>query len=167
MHAPLEPPPGYEDEVTLRSVLPGLRGVPPIQSREHFMAIARAAWKLYRHQYIPNPDLVAEEKVEAAKAAEKRRVDEERRKKYEREAIAQGRDLATKAYESLPDSKDALQNRLDVLNVSLEQFIVGFTETSTGATTLFGNRPYRDILVDPSNAPVVYKAVTTDLDEGG
>jgi hypothetical protein len=165
MHAPLPPIPGYEDELSLRSAFPGLRSVKPIESREHFMAVARAAWKLYRHQYIPAPDIIAEEEAAAAKEAENRRVAEERRKAAEREAIAEGRVLAKKAYDALPDSHEALQDRLDVLNVSLEQFMVGFTETSTGTTTLFGDRPYRDCLVDSTNSPVVYKAVDSDTDE--
>lgn len=164
MHAPLQPPPGYEEDTTLRTVLPGLRGVPPIQSAAHFRAVAAAAWKLYRHQYIPDAEILAEEAAAAEKEKERQRRREERRREYEARALAEGRKLATAAYDKLPDSTSALENRLDVLNASLDQFMQGFTETSTGATTLFGERPYQDAVVDPDNAPVVYKV---EADGGG
>jgi hypothetical protein len=165
MHAPLRPPPGYEDMLTVRSVLPGLASVEQIQSPAHFMTVLRAAWKLYRHQWVPDADIVAEEKAAAEKAAELQRIGEERRRRQQQKAAAEAGQVAAIAYDALPDSKETLQDRLDVLNYSLEQFMVGFAETSTGATTLFGSRPYRDVLVHPANAPVVFRVVAREGDE--
>lgn len=168
MHAPLHPPPGYEEDVSLRSAFPGLRSTPPIRSAPHFREVAVLAWRLYRHQYVSDPEIAAAEAAAEAKEAHRRRRRDERRREYERRALAEGRELAAVAHDKLPDSTTALENRLDVLNVSLEQFMLGFTETSTGATTLFGERPYQDAVVDRGNAPVVYNVVKAAVEgEGG
>lgn len=155
MHTPLEPPPGFQHEASLRGIAPGL-DVTPIRSPEHFMRVLRAAWKLYKHQYIPDPELVAEEKAKAEEEARVRDVADRKRRRKEEEALREARDLGNIAYDALPKSKEDVQNRLDVINASLDQFMKGFNEVLSGETSIFGNRSYNETLVREDNKPVIY-----------
>lgn len=157
MHRPLEPPPGYEKYATLRASSPGLESVPPITSWSHFRDVLRAAWKMYKHSYFPDPEIIAKEEEERKEEERLKKLERAKRKRVQKKLRREGEEVLGIVHDSLPDSQKAIEERLDILNVSLEEFISGYRETSSGATTLFGATRYNEDAVRPENAPVVYR----------
>lgn len=163
MHTPMNVPPGYEEFATLRSNLPGLAAVPPIKSWAHFKLVFRAAWRMYKHDYFPDPELAAKEEDEQKERKQLEKVEKAKRRRYQKKILADGREVVGIVKDSLPDSQQAFEERLDILNLSLEEFMAGYGETSTGVTSLLGENMYNPDLVRPENPPVVYEASRNGL----
>lgn len=157
MQAPLEPPPGYESFVVGEDVISRLMGGRTIRSWSHFRTTLREGWKLYKHQYFPNPELVEEER--RAEQQREAMIDElgKQRSKSRREIEKEAKSLFEHIKDAAPKSTGELGGRLDILQTAIDEFMIGYTETSTGSTTIFGNHTYNEDLVEPSNPPIVYR----------
>lgn len=166
MHSPMPTPPGFEEELSLRAIFPGLR-VPPIKDFAHFTRIFRAAWRSYRHFYFPIPEIVAEEEAAREKARRRAAVVEARRKRFEGEATEKVKEGARQVLDAMPGTREEVWGRLDVLNDSLSMFMKGFNEVASGETGLFGDKAFHPDVVRKDNKPLVYVVVEEEEGEEG
>jgi hypothetical protein len=157
MHAPLMPPPGYEKYTELREALPGLQDVQPVQSFAHFKILMAESWKLYMHHYIPDPDIVREEEAAEEKKWSKRDADIAAIAKEHAKLRRKTKKIMTNARQHIPMAQEALSGRLAILNESLNEFMVGFKEASSGQVDALGRVRYSPDIIHPENAPLVYR----------
>lgn len=164
MHAPMEPPPGYESYATMREAVPAFSVFQEIHSWSDFKTRLRKAWKLYKHDYFPDPELVAEE--ERAENEHGKMVDELEEQRAHGRRIMKRDVLSLYKYMKAAAPKDTkeLGGRLDILQEAIDQFSLGYSETSSGITTLFGIRSYHPDIIEPDNHPVVYRVDEDSLD---
>lgn len=142
MHAPLEPPKGYEHFHTREAVFPGIAGQKPIESFDHFKKCMRGGLKLYWHHYYPDPEILEQERRAAEKA--EKELDESTDRFAERaaDAVVAGRKRAEETMEAIDDGRPAaqafMQNRLKVFQQGIGEFAAGFQETISGKKNIWG-----------------------------
>lgn len=137
MHRPLEPPAGYEHYYTAKAVFPGLRGTwRKMETWEDHKNALKRAWKLYKHDYIPDPEITEWEKKKNVR--DERRI-ERRRKvivKKGKETFEEGSNMAEQVIQGLhdkrPEMEQILKHRVGVLSESLDEFGKGYQEGYNG-----------------------------------
>lgn len=163
MHAPLEPPPGYEHMHTREAVFPGLRVAKKINSWADFRDIMRGAWKIYMHYFIPDREVERYEQhvlgTRAARKGERAEEAGERAGKTVRKGLELMEDVETVVKRNQPDAERFVRHRLSLVKDAMSEFSEGFAETASGARNLWGHPPYDEDIVRGDNAPVMYKAV--------
>lgn len=173
LHRPLEPPPGYERFHTLEAVFPGLRDNPkPPKDWAEFKRRLRGAWKLYKHDYISDPEITEmEARWEKQKEKKRYRVIAKLHEKSERfvdTSIDKADEIASDVVEGIKEKKPAVQklmkNRVAVLQQALNEFSEGYSEAVSGRRTLWGETPYEEAIVQDDNRPVMYEVENTQDD---
>lgn len=162
MHAPLEPPKGYEHFHTPEAVFPGIAGRKGFDSFDHFKICFRGGLKLYWHHYFPDPEILAQERREAEK--EEKELDESIDHLAQRaaDAVVIGREKTEEAAQALEDSRPAaqafMQGRLKVFQQGIGEFAAGFKETISGEKNVWGQTPEeaQDDEDDDTQARVIY-----------
>lgn len=174
MHRPLQPPPGYERFHTREAVFPGLRDQPkPAKDWAEFRERLRGAWRLYKHDYVPDPEITAREERRARQRQTKReRVAAKLAQKGER-LVRTGLDKAEEAAsgiaEGVRDQRPAverlLKDRVAVLQEALTEFSEGYFEAVSGRRSFWGDYPYNESVVRKDNRPVAYEVVKGDSED--
>lgn len=166
MHRPLEPPPGYEKYHSYEEVFPGLRyKLKKIESWSDLTSSFQNAWRLYRHDFVPDPEITKFEEAMDIDAREKR-------EKAIENALKTGENMATKGVETAKGVADNLaaefedrrpmmervaRDRISVLRDAVHEFAEGYQESVSGEKTLWGEVPYDEDIVRDDNLPVRYK----------
>ena len=165
MHAPLEPPPGYEYYHSTEAVFPGLRAGYKVKTWKDLKFVVNGTWKLYKHHYIPDPE------VEAWLGRITKRDQAKKEERSERvttavasdlhDAVQSARKVASAAKDLQPNAEQFMKERVSLLQESIGEFTAGFKETVTGETNVWGFAPYDIDIIESDNAPVVYSVVST------
>lgn len=169
MHRPLQPPPGYEHFHTKEAVFPGLRNQPKkIESWEQLIDGLRGAWRLYKHDFYPDPEITKIE--ERLQLIEKKKRDRKianlfrRGEAFANKSMDRAQETAADVAEEIQDKRPAFErlvkSRIVVLRKALHEFSEGYYETASGRRTFWGEAPYDEDLVRKDNRPVRYEAVT-------
>lgn len=167
MHRPLQPPPGYEHYHTEEAVFPGRRHkLKKINSLGDLRDQLSKAWRLYKHYYIPDPEMTKWER--GIDIADERRTTKSMWKTLKRgEQMAnRGVDRAGDVFEQVreevknrrPEAEELMKDRVSVLKVALQEFSEGYSEVVSGARSFWGDPPYDEVLVRKDNRPLVCKA---------
>lgn len=167
MHAPLDPPAGYEHYATAEQAFPAMYAVKPFESWQDFVQSMKAAWKLYRHHYIPDPDILAQEEKERQ---ESERANDARIKRA-RESVVSAHGVASDAFSSavdhvnrhIPKTEEDMAHRLNLTQQAIKEFGLGFSEASSGAVDIFGKRLVPPDALRDDNKPVLYAPDSDDV----
>lgn len=151
MHRPLEPPPGFEHMLTPKAVFPGLRRTwMKKNSLDDYVQGFKRAWRLYKHQYIYDPEMAKLE--ESWDILEGKRADRraEAVAKKGKEAVQKTMDIAGSFAENIrergPDAKHVLEDRIVVLNEALNEFSKGYNEAREGKYQFWTDEDDKDDL---------------------
>lgn len=138
-----------------------------VESWGDFKERLRGAWRLYKHDYIPDPEIAKLEErfLETDQKTRDRRV--AKMFKKGEAMLSQGRDSAQAAAETVaeeirekrPAAEVFVRNRVEVLRKALSEFSEGYYESANGKRNFWGELPYNEDLVRKDNPPVIYEAV--------
>lgn len=168
LHAPLEPPKGYEQFHTLEAVCPGYADLVWPKSFEHAKELLIGGWRIFKHSHGYHDPEVAEwfRKAEERdnKIAEKRA---EHVAKQVGEGLVRGKERLEEigdtvthvAQEAKPGAESFFKDRAVVLQKAVSEFAAGFHETVSGKKNIWGADPGidEDIETLVRNDPVVYR----------
>lgn len=167
MHRPLEPPPGYEHFHTKEAVFPGLRHKgKKIENWAQFKQSLCGAWRLYKHNYYPDPEITKiEESMDLVDQKMRERAMTKFLKKGEafaNKGIDTAQEVASDVAEEIRDKRPVaeriLRDRVAVLREAMHEFAEGYYEAASGKRTLWGEVPYDEDLVREDNRPLRYEA---------
>lgn len=167
MHRPLQPPPGYEHYHTAEAVFPGRRlKLKKMKTWGEVVQSFRNAWRLYRHSYIPDPEMAKWERehglVDDGRSARRILKTLKRSEKVANKSFEKAEQIFEKVREEVksrrPEAEELVKDRASVLRKALQEFAAGYSEVVNGARNVWGQPPYDEVLVREDNHPVVYKA---------
>ena len=167
LHAPLQPPKGYEHYHTEQAVFPGLKHPVKFASVREFTDAMRGAWKIYMHHYRHDPEVQQWFDKLGEEEAEWYTKRGERAGEFAGDVVARGRQNIQKMGEDLkaarPGGQRFLKDRTTVLQNAVSEFAAGFYETVDGNKNIWGLTPEEedeDALA--KNVPVVYRVRARD-----
>ncbi|KAI0562221.1 hypothetical protein FGB62_64g133 [Gracilaria domingensis] len=171
MHRPLQPPPGYERFHSDEAVFPGLAGTrKKKRTLKEFAEVAKTAWRLYLHSYIPDPKMAELEREILGKESRiiRRQAQavlnrSEANFKRNRQAARDATDrLAQEFHARRPEAEALVKDRVNVLREALSEFAEGYAEGTGGQFSFFKDNEdddaYPPHIVAEDNKPVIYSS---------
>lgn len=171
LHAPLQPPKGYEKYHTKEAVFPGLRNPIVIRNWKEFKWAMRGAWKIYMHTYRFDPEVQRFLDDLDRKESEYYENRGKHAAKVITEAATEGKrnieKLGAELKEAAPGAKEYLKDRAGMLQNAVSEFAAGFHDTVDGKMNVWGLTPEQQKDIDDydgleKNSPVVYRVRSRD-----